>query len=328
MPWLRRALEMCNQVRDRGAIHLEAAALTGKCLLFLGEPAQAERAFDFVVHEQPDHADAHRSLAAIYYDQGALPRALQHLEEVVRLEPWDGRPHLMMGDIYKRRDRDSQAIGCFQESLRRTLSRAFADKAREELAECLLKQSSHAEALQVLDECDARRSPSPRHLAWRAECLYAEGRTTEAQTLLDRALADYPTAVELLRLRARLHEDGHELDAAAALLARVVALDRHDYRGRYKLALTYEQLGRIDEAAEQRRLCEQTKNDLAEMERLNEEAVNRPWDAAVRRRLAELCQKLDQPEQARIWLRAAEACGPAPPSDRINSKHPSADAAP
>lgn len=323
--WLRRALETCNQIRDRGAVHLDAAALSGKCLLFLGELAQAERAFVFVLHERPDHADAHRSLAAIYYDQGALARALQHLEELARLEPQDGRPLLMMGDIHKRLDRDGQAIGCFQEALRRTLSPAFADTARGELAECLLKQSRYAEALQVLDECDARKAPAPQRLAWRAECLYAQGQTKEAQTLLDRALAEHPTALELLRLRARLHEDAQELQAAADLLTRLVALDRHDYKGRYQLTLIYERLGRTEEAAEQRRLCQETKDDLAEMERLNEEAINRPWDAAVRRRLAALCQKLDQPEQARLWLRAAEACGPAATSDSLDGKPPSRD---
>jgi tetratricopeptide (TPR) repeat protein len=310
-PWLQRTLQMCNQIRDQDAVHLEAVALAGKCLLYLGEPAQAERAFDFVVHKRPDHADAHRSLAAIYYDQGALLRALQHLQEVAHLDPRDGRPHRMMGDIYKQLGRDGQAIDCFQEALRRTLGRAFADEAREDLAECLLKQSRYAEALQVLNECDAQAAPSPRRLAWRAECLYAQGQTAEARTLLDRALADHPAAAELLRLRARLHQDAHELEAAAALLVRVVALDRHDYPGRYQLVLTYERLGRADEAAEQHRLCQQTKNYLAEMERLKMEAINRPWEAAVRRRLAELCRKLDQPEQARMWLRAAEACAAA-----------------
>jgi tetratricopeptide (TPR) repeat protein len=319
-PWLQRALQTCNQIRDRDAIHLEAAALAGKCLLYLGEPAQAERAFDFVVHERPDHADAHRSLAAIYYDQGALLRALQHLQEVVRLDPRDGRPHRMMGDIYKRLGRDGQAIDCFQEALRRTLGRAFANEAREDLAECLLKQSRYAEALQVLNECDAQAGPSPRRLAWRAECLYAQGQTTEARTLLDRALADHPASTELLRLRARLHQDAHELEAAAALLVRVVALDRHDYPGRYQLALTYESLGRADEAAEQHRLCQQTKNYLAEIEQRKMEAINQPWDAAVRRRLAELCRKLDQPEQARMWLRAAEACAPAQTANPIDGE--------
>lgn len=312
VPWLRRALQTCNQIRDRDAVHLEAAALTGKCLLYLGEPAQAERAFDFVIRQRPDHADAHRSLAAIYYDQGALLRTLQHLQEVVRLDPHDGRPHRMMGDIYKELKRDGQAIDCFQEALRRTLSRAFADDVREELAECLIKQSRYAEALQVLHECDPQNAPSSRHLACLAECLYAQGQTAECRMLLDRARADHPAATELLRLGARLHQDAHELEAAAALLVRVVALDRHNYPGRYQLALTYERLGRAEQAEEQRRLCRQTQTYLVEMDRLKQEAIDRPWDATRRHRLAELCRKLDRPEQARLWLRAAAACGPTP----------------
>jgi tetratricopeptide (TPR) repeat protein len=310
VPWLRRALEMCNQIRTQGAVRLEAAALTGKCLLFLGAPAQAERAFAFVLHESPDHADPHRSLAAIYYDQGALLHAEYHLKEVARLDPQDGRPYRMLGDINKRLDRHAQAIDCFREALRRTLSRAHAEDAREELTECLLRRRLYVEALQVLDEADAVSEPSPRRVAWRAECLRARGETAEAQALLDRARADHPAEAEILRVRARLHEDAHEWRAAADLFGRVVTLDSHDYAARYQLALAYEHLGRAEQAAEQRRLAEQTKNDLMEMERQVQEALSNPWDAPTRRRLAELCRKLGQPELARVWFRAAEACGP------------------
>jgi hypothetical protein len=54
------------------------------------------------------------------------------------------------------------------------------------------------------------------------------------------------------------------------------------------------------------------------MDRLLKEADHRPWDAALRRRLAELCRKIDKHAEAQTWLQAAAAC-PSPdqptPSD-------------
>jgi tetratricopeptide (TPR) repeat protein len=311
-PYLTRAVTACNQVRDRGELRLQAAALAGKCLLYLHRPAEAERALAFVVHQRPDHAEAHRGLAAIYYDQGALALALSHAQEVARLDSQDGRPHRMMGHLYQQLDRPDQAIEAFGEALRRPLGEQFAEDARVNLAECLVKKGLYADALGVLDGCANRTSA--RQTGCRAECLHALGRPNQARELLDGALAAEPDAAELLRLRARFYEEERQPEKAAALLQRVLARDRHDYTSRYRLAQIYEGLGRAAEAAEQHRLCRQTRDRLAEMSRLNEEAVSRPWDAEVRRRLAEICQELDQPEQARTWLRAAEACVLSPPA--------------
>src|SRR5262249_7143658 len=62
------ALSEFNRILDRGAIRLEAAALSGRALLQLGEADEARRVFAFVLDQQPDNADAHRGLAAIAYD--------------------------------------------------------------------------------------------------------------------------------------------------------------------------------------------------------------------------------------------------------------------
>ena len=45
--------------------------------------------------------------------------------------------------------------------------------------------------------------------------------------------------------------------------------------------------------------------------KLIQEAAEKPWDAALHRRLAEMCQQLGRPELARRWVRAASAGAPA-----------------
>jgi thioredoxin-like negative regulator of GroEL len=117
----------------------------------------------------------------------------------------------------------------------------------------------------------------------------------------------------LLRLRARLHLSVPEAEAAATLLERVVAIDPHDYASRYQLAQAYEALQRRSDAAEQRRLAQQTKDALVQVTNLVKEAGDKPWDGSVRARLAGLCEQLGKPELAVRWRRAADACPSTPP---------------
>jgi tetratricopeptide (TPR) repeat protein len=306
-PLLEQALQELDGVRDQGEIRLEAVALAGQCLLYLGERVRAERALRFVIRERPDHADAHRGLAALYFDQGALALAVDHLEVVARLDPGDGRPHRFLGHIYKDLGQDAQAVAAFREALRRDLGAHFAEDVKENLAELLVKRGDHAPALALLEECRPAPAGRAKVLALRAECLTGQGRTPEAQALLDQALETYPASPELLRSRAKLYLESREPAAAARLLERAVSVDGHEFTTHHLLAQAYEGLGRRAEAADQRRRSREDQDALQELSRLNREAMDRPWDAPVRRRLAAVCEKLGKPDLAAMWQQAAEA---------------------
>jgi predicted Zn-dependent protease len=111
-----------------------------------------------------------------------------------------------------------------------------------------------------------------------------------------------------LRVRAQIHLDADEAAAAVPLLERALRIDNHDCPCRYQLAMAYEHLGRRAEAAEQRRLLDQSQRGFQELSDLNKEAIRKPNDAGVRRRLAEVCGRLNKPDLAQMWLRAAAAC--------------------
>ena len=46
--------------------------------------------------------------------------------------------------------------------------------------------------------------------------------------------------------------------------------------------------------------------------RLSKEAMDSPWDAEVRLRLAEVCEQMGRSDLAEMWRRAAQACSAAP----------------
>jgi tetratricopeptide (TPR) repeat protein len=305
-----RAVEQYNQIGDRGDLLVEASAIYGQWfLLHLHRPVEAERFLLFVLARQPDHLDAHRSLASLYYDQGAWVPAVLHALRWGELDRRDGRPHRFVGLIYKDLEQHGQAIPAYQEALRRELKPAVAETVREELAECLVAQAHFAEALPILEHLPPRRRvEAPKLVALQGECLWGLGRTAEAEALLDQALADAPRCPEVLRLRAKVYLAVPESAAAVPLLERAVALDRHDFASRFQLAQAYESLGRRDAAAEQRRLAQQTQDALTEVTNLVRAASEQPWDGSVRRRLAEACRSLDQPELAERWRRSAAAC--------------------
>jgi tetratricopeptide (TPR) repeat protein len=304
---LKSCLTELNKIRDQAALRIQASALSGQCLLYLDDNAKAENALNFVLKQDPDHIDAHRGLAALYYNQGASLLAVAHLQEVARLDPHDARPHRFMGSIYKGLEQYSLAIPCYEAALDRQLSDNAAHEARIELAECLVKNLNFDRAWLLLErETDSTAD----QVALRGECLAGMARTAEAQVMLDRGLKEYPLSVKLLEQRAKLYQDAHQSKEAAALLERAIKIDPGDYACSYLLAQVYESLDLPAQAAEKRRISEQIRGYLVEMTRLNNEATNNPWDASTRRRIAEICVKLGRPDQANLWLQAAAACAP------------------
>jgi tetratricopeptide (TPR) repeat protein len=313
-PLLERALAELSQVQDTGDLGFDAAALAGQCLLYTNALRDAEHAFRLVLAKRPNDADAHRGLAALYYDQGALGKAIEQLDHVARLDPEDGRPHRFMGMIYKDLGEGDDAIACYREALRRKLKGRVAQEVRVELATLLVRAAAYDEAREVLNGCDAEMAATAEARTLRAECLWGGGDAAAARALLDRLLTEAPDGVPPLVLLARIHVAAGEDGEAASLLERAVAIDPGSSEAHYQLALAYRRLGRARDGAEQQQTADQITADLKEMARLNSEANDRPWDAEVRRRLAALCEKRGKPQEAAMWLRSAAACTPPAPS--------------
>src|SRR5262249_1317215 len=50
-PQLRSCLSLLNKIRDQGGLRVQGAALSGQCLLYLGDYSQAERALLYVIEQ-------------------------------------------------------------------------------------------------------------------------------------------------------------------------------------------------------------------------------------------------------------------------------------
>jgi tetratricopeptide (TPR) repeat protein len=306
------ALAELNKIRDEGAIHLRAAALSGRCLLELGNLPEAHRVFSYVLAQQPDHIDSHRGLAAVAYDLGQLDLAVEHLERVAELDSADSRPHRLTGLIYKDLAEYEKAGVAYREALRRGVATGDEGKVRLELAEVLIRLGQFTGALQTLDAAPAAARENPEQVVHRAEALRGLARAKEAAELLDREIRKHETA-GLFRLRGQLYLDEGNVAEAAKVLERAVALDQCDQQAHYLLAQAYAGLGRAGDAQRESARVEQLQKQLEQITNLTNEAMAKPWDAAVRVRLADLSDAMGKPDLAKMWRAAAAACaGKAP----------------
>jgi tetratricopeptide (TPR) repeat protein len=306
---LNEALLEYNAIRrDRKDLLAEASMIFGLGLYFHGHLVEAEKLLLHAVHVLPDNVDVRGGLSALYYDRGAMRDALRHLEKWAELADDDGMPYRFMGVIYQ----GLSATGPAAENYAKALALKLPPDAREaslvELAEVQIERTEYVAALACLERLSADRQAQPKVQECRAECLLGMGRHSEATALLEPLLAAETPSPRALRLRAKIHAAAGEDALAMALLEKALHLDAHDCFARYQLALLCTKQKRQAEADEQFRLLATSQQLFRELSDLNQQAIERPRDAAVRRRLADVCSQLNKPELAQMWLKAANSC--------------------
>ena len=300
------AFEMLNRVRG-DALRIEAARTQGMCLLELGSQREAERIFFYILREQPDDLVALRGLAAIAYDQGNWLHAETYLHKLVELAPDDGRPIWTLGQINHDLGLHTQSEQYFRDALTRTLPGDLAGQVRADLAMSLNEQKRFTEALEELDR--AKLSiVSPKHERIRIDCLRSTGQLAEAIAQADAYLARRPNDAGLLAEKGLALVDAKRPADAVDVLEQALSMMPHDRRGRDGLRAAYQALGRTADAAIQKDKRDESDRLYKALNELTHEAMDKPWDASVRWKMAETCVQLEMPELAAMWRTAARAC--------------------
>jgi tetratricopeptide (TPR) repeat protein len=310
---LNPAIQEINEIpEEETALRLKAAETFGLNFLALQMRAEAEQLFNYILSKNPDHLNAHRGLAALYFDQGAVSKALHHAGHWSRLSPQAGGPHRFMGVIYMDMgdmgENNEVACSCFKEALAKELSPAQREEVKRELAEVLMRKTNYADAWNLLRELDPHSQGLEKTQELKVECLTKLNRAAELSDQLRQALAQFPNNASLLYIQARLSLDSGQLEEAAKLLERAVRADRHSSRCRLLLAQTYTALGRPNDAAEQIRQSEAAQKLEHQLSELTRQAMDAAWDQEIRLRLAALCDQLGRYDEAANWRRAAAVC--------------------
>jgi len=300
------ALDDLQGLQQDPQLRLPALALIGQAWYHLGRHIESQAALQEVLKAKPDSVEAHRWLAASYYDLGAIHHAVFHLEETGRLDPTDFRPFRLLGLIHKDFEQYDDAILKYKESLRRKSDQPDWAEVREELAACQTRLRSYRDALATL-------APCPESTAFdvlRAECHHALGETSLAKEALARALARESENLDALVLQGTLLLEDGDSRRAAEVFRSAVHAHPMDYLAHLKLAQALSQASEPDLAQAEQKKADYIRELRRVFSELHQVAWDSPDDIQVRLRLAELAKELGRPDLEEVWLRSAAALQP------------------
>jgi tetratricopeptide (TPR) repeat protein len=283
-----------------------AWTLGGRTLLQQGRFADAERALKAGLAEDSHQAELHRLLAAVYYETGELPKALEHLERSAELAPSDPRPHRFMATIARGAGQLDAASKYLSEALRRDAAGTtqMAPQARRELtlelARVRLELSQFDEALAT-----ARKLPeSPDVLIVQAQCHYEKGEAEAARECLTRASQLGPERFESWMVRGHLAMADDEFSDALECFQQALEHRPLDQGVHYLLSQCYRRLGRDDRADEHDEKARQIKDQTEEFMEMSRRAVREPKTPELCFRLGQLAERIGQNTTAAYWYRA------------------------
>jgi tetratricopeptide (TPR) repeat protein len=300
------AIDELDQARQKPDLAIESLTLIGQAWYRLGRHIEAQAALKLVLKQEPDNVDAHRWLAASYYDLGAVGDALLHLQRTADLDPVDPRPLRLLGLIHKDFGQYEAAIPYYEESLRRKSDQADVVEIRVELASCQVETRRYNDALKTLEQCPN----SAEFNVLRAKCHYAQGRTRLAKAALLVALEQDSDSLDGLLLHGTILLEDGDIAKAIDAFQRAIKTQPKDYTAHFKLAQAYAHAGDDERSKIEQEMAEKIRVIRHEFAQLHKAAWERRGDAAVRLRLATLARELDRPDLADVWLRSAAALQP------------------
>ncbi len=184
---------------DAGAVpetpEADSMVFEAKELLKGRRHGPARALFNSALDLEPWNRDAHLGLAELNYRAGLEREGLGHVNRVLQLDAYDAEANFLAGTLYRAMDRTADARDAFGWAARST---AYRSAAYAQLAEIMIGQGEHAEAVRYARlAVDYDRHSIP---AWRA--LAIVGRLT-GEGALAREAVDELLALDPLHHFAR-----------------------------------------------------------------------------------------------------------------------------
>ena len=236
----------------------------------------AERA----IRADADNLDAHQLLSSIYTGllndatdgRGVAPeivdRAIEELEEVVRLDPTERDAYLMLGRLYRFRDEPERAAQVYRDVLEISPD---SEEGAISLAELQLESGNVDEAVEILREFSEDQGDSRAVLALLGQAYIRAEDWDNAATTYTKALVLDPEDADLLRETARALLISGRLEDAARRYEELIALEPND-------PIAHLRLGQIER---QRMNFETARDHLEEANRLVPNSPEIQFDMAL-----------------------------------------------
>jgi len=252
-----RCFENADRIRSDSPLPLYYEAIAQ---IMLGETDDAAASLREVVRRFPGFAPAHHRLGSFLLEHGNLDEAEAAFRTTIDLAPSNPEGYVGIGNVEIRRGNPEAAIGPLERAIaiqpRNRLAHyllgiAYRNQGRTEDAEFELELGKGGGTTYMADpwaSIVSRHAMLLDRQGQRAFALLAEGRASEAVSIMEEALRWYPGEALALNNLATLYIQTNQLDKARPLLAQAQALEEHAFGTQYNLAYLALAEGKLDEA--------------------------------------------------------------------------------
>ena len=312
-----RNLSVAVQYFDKSAedadLREQSLLKIGQCMVELGQPNEARKAYWKAASENKDCIEAHYWLALYYYDNGAFDWAAMHLQSLTRLLPNDPRPNRMMGYISRDFREFEQAVHHYQEALQRNPRGLLLQQILVELADCLINQKKFEEARAIIDspplaKVDDTLEPQRKVIA--AQCLASEGHSEQAIKELEEVIGQNPYMLKARLAHGEILLATGNYKKAIDTLEIVVKQDPANFTVYHKLEMAHRRDGNTKRADELKEKADRGVEITTRLSELNSQANKNPDDADVRYELGKLNLEIGNISNARQWFISAVRINP------------------
>ena len=307
------ALQLAESIAFSDPAHTSATCLIGESLLLMGQPLFAGERFQEVLKTEPDNERALLGLAAVWYDLGALVRALEPAEKAATLNPKDGKALHLLGSVHLQLG--ERAIG--REKLEQAVERALSPRqAREVIGQLLeldLADGRVAEAEGLAKRLEAFQPGTTREKGLQAWLMEArtenEAEKSQALDLLVVLGRENPQDATLARWQGEMAMRlGRAIDAVGPLEL-TARLEPQSQEARHLLARALDRSGQTEKAKGVRADLAVLEGRLKLLTELNSKVDANPLDAAPRLEMAKVCEALGKPDWAQQWRESVRGLG-------------------
>jgi tetratricopeptide (TPR) repeat protein len=210
-----------------------------------GMQKEARKTFQSAIHLDPTIPQNYYDLAVLDMQANNYGEAMGMLETYVRVNPQNGKAHLLLGLAYQKQKLDRPALEQFKKAVELSpdlplahyyLGTAYEDENNPKAA---------------LDEFKKELSNNPQFydIYWRAGDIELEQNDLKAaEDYFRRGIALRPLRYEAHFGLAKALDERQELPQAAAELEMVIAIEPQDIEAHSLLARVYEKMGKTIEA--------------------------------------------------------------------------------
>ena len=274
---------------------------------------EASDEFQLAIEKDPYYIEAYMNLGKVLGDLGEYQKARRSYRDVLKLNPSQAQPHVLIADLYRLEDRRDEAIYEYREaskiepaniSIRNQLALLYSQKGEvtraideyqrilsvdpenfqthRQLGYMLMAVERNQEAIREF-EWVLTIDPDDEDVYQVLGSLYLKvGRLRNAEEIFQTALTINPDDSEAIAQLGEIYEKQNRVDLAYQHLSHAVEVDESNIAARQKLADIYEKHNR---------------DDLAVQE-LEKAARYQPDDSMVHRRLGDIYLRNRQTDKA------------------------------